>query len=309
MNGNDTHEELLAKWLNGEITEAELKELAGMEDLEELDRIMEEAGELELPKVNEAESWAKFVANVGIEGPKRIPFFRRYGLAIAAAVAIIFAATFLLIPGEAETRVVAEAGQQESLELPDGSKVRLNAGSNISYLASQWPKNRELTLEGEAFFEVKKGSRFEVKTKEGNIRVLGTSFNVRQRGKRLEVQCNTGKVSVSNAKGDSLVVLTQGEAVLVENGKAGELTFFNFLALPDWTQGSFRFYDRPFREAVEEFERQHGLEVDFPEAYKERRYNGGFTLESPKIGLKMLGAPLNLQFEKTGPESYRLYSP
>ena len=81
--------------------------------------------------------------------------------------------------------------------LPDGSTVTLNANATLSY-DKDFSAKRDISLSGEAFFEVKRGSTFTVKTTLGNVEVLGTSFNVIVEEKNFEVICKSGKVLVYN---------------------------------------------------------------------------------------------------------------
>ncbi|MFA6876515.1 MAG: FecR family protein, partial [Parabacteroides sp.] len=75
--------------------------------------------------------------------------------------------------------VTAPAGQRVNLTLPDGTKVWLNARSEIQYPAVFIGSIRRVKLTGEAYFEVKhdKSNPFIVQTKKCNIKVLGTKFN------------------------------------------------------------------------------------------------------------------------------------
>jgi len=72
-------------------------------------------------------------------------------------------------------------GQKSDLILPDGTKITLNAGSNLSFPKEFDGETRDVWLEGEAFFEVAKNAArpFHVHTPDINIKVLGTTFNVR----------------------------------------------------------------------------------------------------------------------------------
>jgi ferric-dicitrate binding protein FerR (iron transport regulator) len=94
----------------------------------------------------------------------------------AAVVLLMFGAGILFMP----RTVTAPHGEIVSVNLPDGSIVELNSGSELrySYLFSVF--NREVRLNGEAFFSVKKGkSPFKVSSNGAVVRVTGTKFNVR----------------------------------------------------------------------------------------------------------------------------------
>ena len=79
-------------------------------------------------------------------------------------------------------QVTAPAGEMEKIALPDGSVAQLNSASRLTYRRSLFGSEREVTLEGEAFFEVTRGKEpFTVSTFNATVKVLGTRFNVRAR--------------------------------------------------------------------------------------------------------------------------------
>ena len=106
---------------------------------------------------------------------------------VAAAVCLFVVAAFVGYKTaqhsvEEQTFVVeADRGEQSSVVLPDGSRVRLNSESKISYTSSFNSKERTIQLSGEAFFDVARNEElpFIVKTNEVDITALGTKFNVR----------------------------------------------------------------------------------------------------------------------------------
>ncbi|MCC6599835.1 MAG: FecR domain-containing protein [Crocinitomicaceae bacterium] len=90
----------------------------------------------------------------------------------AAAAAVIAGFIFFLYHTKNETvGITALNGEIKETILPDGSKSVLNASTTIVY-DTDWSEERSVSLEGEAFFEVKKGSTFTVKTKFGSLEVL-----------------------------------------------------------------------------------------------------------------------------------------
>ena len=81
----------------------------------------------------------------------------------------------------------------------DGTKVHLNAGTTLSYSKNFNSTSREVTLNGEAYFEVEKGSSpFIISTDLAKVTVLGTKFNVRSREDGFEIGVNEGKVKIEN---------------------------------------------------------------------------------------------------------------
>jgi transmembrane sensor len=113
-------------------------------------------------------------------------------LRIAAIVLITFGASYLafllfnstrnIVPSNAVTEISAPIGSKSKVTLPDGTKIWLNAGSTIRYSNDFNKINREIKLEGEAYFDVTKNKHmpFIVHTLSNiNIRVLGTAFNLK----------------------------------------------------------------------------------------------------------------------------------
>ena len=149
------------------------------------------------------------------------------------------------------------------IELPDGSSSMLNALSSIKYKRN-FNKYRELTLDGEAFFDVKKGkSPFTITTKFGVVKVLGTSFNVRSRDDGFEVGVNKGIVEVSN--GNNAFLIKEDEMIKVESSTSNKSqnivkAYKNY---PDWINNMLFFENTPFSEVCREIERTFNITIKF----------------------------------------------
>lgn len=149
------------------------------------------------------------------------------------------------------------------IELPDGSSSTLNALSSIKYKRN-FNKHRELTLDGEAFFDVKKGkSPFTITTKFGIVKVLGTSFNVRSRDDGFEVGVNKGIVEVSN--GNNTFLIKKDEMIKVESSTSNKSqnivkAYKNY---PDWINNMLFFENTPFSEVCREIERTFNITIKF----------------------------------------------
>lgn len=124
-----------------------------------------------------------------------------YKLAAACVFIIILGAMYGIIKTESDQQIhyVTGHGEWKEIILPDGSKVELNANSQLS-LTEEWEEGltRRVWLKGEAFFLVKKipstNTKFTVITKDLEVDVLGTSFNVNTRNDHTEVFLEEGKI-------------------------------------------------------------------------------------------------------------------
>lgn len=142
----------------------------------------------------------------------------------AAAAVLLLAGIFgvwkWLTPAEAI--LSTSYGQTINKALPDGSDLLLNANSKVR-LGKSWDngKDRELWLDGEAFFSVKKTpqkSRFIVHAGTARIEVTGTQFNVKTRHNQLSVYLAEGSVKV-HTSGGKVISLKPGDYLDLEKGE------------------------------------------------------------------------------------------
>lgn len=141
-------------------------------------------------------------------------------LRVAAAVVVLTGLTALLLltrPGLfSNATTVATTENQKNLEitLPDGSNVILNRNTTLTYRDNYGKNGRNVSLEGEAFFEITPDTEnpFTVDAGKARIRVLGTSFNVITKNTESEVEVfvKTGKVLLMTGQGDENLVLDPG---------------------------------------------------------------------------------------------------
>jgi ferric-dicitrate binding protein FerR (iron transport regulator) len=231
--------------------------------------------------------------------PKTIRLSPLWKWGLAAAASFAFIVWFNKIT--TKDQVYAQAGEKKEIKLTDESLVTLNAGSMISYKSASFNQDRVLRLDGEAFFKVKPGSTFTVKTDYGTVTVLGTSFNVISRDGIFEVNCYTGKVKVQTNK-QKEVVITTGEAS-IENQYDQTLTKSVFLpgeAGPEWLNGKFIFKNQPFSRVISELERQYGIEVNLEKGLEYVPYTGLFESGDLSEALKLITWPLHLKSTVSG---------
>jgi transmembrane sensor len=214
-------------------------------------------------------------------------------ISVAAAAAVIVAVVMFWPSAELVQHVTAQ-GKTLDITLPDQSIAHLNASSSMSY-SDDWSKERTLSLEGEAFFEVQKGSKFSVVTSDGIVEVLGTSFDVTARKGQFRVECRTGKVKVSLKSGKSEVEITPGKAAVME-GKLLSINDFD-LNRQDWRKGEFHFDDVEVEHVFEELARQFNVQVEM-KFESGRRYTGSFkNSQSLDTVLKLVCIPMGFDYE------------
>lgn len=155
-------------------------------------------------------------------------------------------------------------GVKTNLSLPDGSKVKVNANSEIrfpdSYLQAS---DRTVFLKGEAFFDVKKNKikPFKVLTEKLEIQVLGTSFDVKcyPSFNKVYIAVVEGKVEVKSEL--ESIVLTPGEMGVVDQGKIMVMPFDKEEIL-GWKDGILYYKDENFDEVLQKLEYWYGVEFE-----------------------------------------------
>lgn len=246
--------------------------------------------------------WTAIDAATSEKQAKRLPLRRRstWTWAIAASIALLLAAGWWWTNSSVDAPLMVSTERTETIKttLPDGSIVSMNAVSNITYAPANWQRERTIMLEGEAFFEVEKGTPFIVKTPLGQVEVLGTSFNVEAREGIFRVNCYTGKVKVTTSTGET-TILTPQEGTFLQNGKLQARTLSNRNDIA-WQDQIHHFDNVPLAEVFAAMERQYAITVQYPAEIGKRQYAGFFKSNDLEQALQTVCWPLNLQFSVTG---------
>ncbi len=187
---------LLEKWLKGELSEQEMVIFMAQSDFKLNTKIVQAANEFKASGYSKPEDFETFKNSYHTsKSEKKSRLFSPSLLRIAALLIITLGLYFTFIY-DPISQYKTLAGEQETIELPDHSKVQLNASSELTFYASNWEDKRSVQLNGEAFFEVAKGNTFDVLTSLGKVTVVGTAFNVKNRDNYFEVKCYEGAVKV-----------------------------------------------------------------------------------------------------------------
>ena len=214
----------------------------------------------------------------------------------AAALLVLFGIQQLFFPF-AEIKVEAGRGAHTAYVLSDGSLVRLNSESRISFNNRRFASNRVLYLKGEAFFEVTHGESFCVITSNGTVKVLGTYFNVNTRGNVFKVSCVDGKVSVESDGGS--VIISGGESAGLIEGKLVKSRDERIKYVTGWINGEFYFENAPLNLVFNEIERQFNVKFVGRQIVDEY-FTGSFYNDDLKTALEIVCIPMGLKYEING---------
>jgi ferric-dicitrate binding protein FerR (iron transport regulator) len=220
---------------------------------------------------------------------------RRYWIgAAAAAIALLLVGSWFFIRQNATTQLLTAKSEHLDIKLPDGSEVNLNAESKLSYSTNNFNKNRQLTLEGEAFFQVKKGKKFVIKTQLAEVKILGTSLNVYARENLCKVSCVTGRVMVS--LGEKSVIILPGESAKVENNKLSKYSDSSIKMIGNWRYGEFYFENASLSNVFKEMERQFNTTFVTPNI-EGKYFTGSFDSKNLENALDIVCIPMGLTYD------------
>ncbi|WP_416448419.1 FecR family protein [Leeuwenhoekiella sp. A2] len=297
-------EKQIHRWLNGEMTAQELEAFKATQDYTDYSAIAEYAADLEAPAVNKDEALADLKKRLADREKNKVikPNFK--GFYQAAAILIVLVVSSYFIFFNQSTTVKTKIAETTTTLLPDNSEVVLNAQSKIAYNEKKWKEQRELTLEGEAFFKVTKGSDFEVRTSAGEINVLGTQFNVKNRLNYFEVECYEGRVAVTYNNEE--IILTRGNKYRVVNGRAEKIEGL-LGSQPSWMMHESSFVAVPLEQVIAEIERQYDLTINASKVDTSALFTGSFTHDDKNIALQSVTIPLGLSYKIDG-DKVELYN-
>jgi len=175
------------------------------------------------------------------------------------------------------TETIAPRGQKSQIVLADGTKVWLNSDTKIRYPGNFSKNQRDVYLDGEAFFEVSKNKRqpFVVHTSGVNVKVLGTKFNVKAYAdeNQIETSLFEGKVNLlMNNSSDEIIEkeVKPGQSfVYSKTDRQLVLNRFPQDEINGWKKNQLIFKDDTFGKLVRKIERWYNVEL----VYDEKLFN------------------------------------
>ncbi len=290
-----SNEEYIQKWLEGTLSEEEKSVFAQREAYRSLERLSKAIVSFKAPEFNVQGELQRLQSKKAFGKKTKVvamPWLRP--LLRAAAVLIAVAGGFLFFISAPVTTVKTLAAEKTELYLPDSSIVTLNAFSTITYRHKNWEKNRHVVLDGEAFFKVAKGSRFDVETPAGIVTVLGTQFNVKMRKNYFEVVCYEGLVEVQRA--GKAVKLPPNRVFRVVNGVISHDQIATETS-PHWLLHESSFESVPFAHVIEELERQYNVTITTKNVKLDQLFTGRFVHTNISLALQSIAIPLNLEYK------------
>lgn len=273
-------EETLLKYLQGKASIEELQDIEGwiLESEEnrdsffEIEQLWRSGQEVKCSQQERLDrSYSRFVSkHIYTTDQKSRKISLPQWMFYAASIVLIAVLSITIYENTTNTEVSytnfeVPRGQRAKLTLNDGSVVWLNAESKLTYSNNFGKDSRHVKLEGEAFFEVAKNSKypFVVSSKDLNIKVLGTKFNVEAYYKdlRATVSLISGSVQVENKLKKQIEHLLPNQELVYEDGHMILYTNRSTELSSSWVDGELYFNNESLSKIVKSLERRFDITI------------------------------------------------
>lgn len=236
-------------------------------------------------------------------------------LSVAAAVLLLAGAFFIFNQNQVTVEMLAMEtleGEMKEVALADGSKVWLNENSSLTYPDAMNGDERRVILKGEAFFDITKNPSkpFIINTRDAEVKVLGTSFEVRamEDETKTEVVVKTGKVSLGKKNEVKPLILTENQKGVYNNQTKGyvksEVKNLNSIS---WQSKTLDFNDVTLEKVLIDIENHFDLKVTLEnQDLLKCKYASIFIEKDQDHILKAISNVFKMTIEKTNDQEYQL---
>jgi ferric-dicitrate binding protein FerR (iron transport regulator) len=264
------------------------------------------------------------------EAPVRRMRGRWWQAAAAVLLVALAGGAWLLFRPAPTVTALTQAGQRTRLTLPDGTAVWLNVSSRLEYGKSMRKGAREVYLQGEAYFEVEQqaGRPFVIHTRDVNVQVLGTTFNLRAypEDSTLETTLVEGKVAVNLNAAAKRRLLEPGQKLTLTRKPAGAATVGgqedwglfsaevervehnaadSSMSETNWRNDRLQFKNKSFSELATIMERWYNKRIVIRDpSLNDNRFAGEFRNEDITQALRALQLTADFTYEIKGDTVY-----
>jgi len=309
-NISDSEKQILNEWL--------FRSSENKDEYEQLNRIWKgsEASQLlEMPDVNlQLENISSIIGNDVNMGKKKFienilptKIVDNWKPILASSVLLLVIASLYFVSSNSDlqpnTDVIKTAENKVyEFSLPEGSFVKLNGNSSVSYSKEFGEQNREIVLNGEGFFSVKKGKHpFLIQTENAKVKVTGTQLYVLSKENITRVFVKEGKVNYySKNTADSGHEIKIGQIGVVSGNKKSVMPIdISPARAVDWMNGKFDYEREPLEKIINELEVYYGVKIKATKAaLSAGKLTGTFSGEKIENILDMITLALHLNYEK-----------
>lgn len=205
--------------------------------------------------------------------------------------------------------IIVPKGKRATITFSDGTSMYINSGSHVIYPSEFKKDKREILIEGEIYLEVTKDPKrpFYVKTKDFDVKVLGTTFNVSayKDDEMPSVVLVEGKVEVNN--NNQKTTLNPNEKITITHGESN-LSIVDVNEYISWKDYIILLAEHQAGDVFKRLSRYYGVHIEFEESIASYRVSGKLDLRSGiNNSLDILTELLNIKYETISDGSIRIF--
>lgn len=217
------------------------------------------------------------------------------GSMAAAAVFLFIFYLGMFNTGKYSPEIKAGFARTEFVYLPDSSTVALNSNSEMKYHYNKFTGERNVVVNGEAYFNVQKGRKFIVDFDGGSIKVLGTEFNVvAYSNDYINIDCTKGKVQFKIDK--KVIKLNEGQGVRFFNGVITGPYSIDPLLVKERIKGLYYWDKVRLDELIHLIGYRFGYKVIIDSETALRNFSGKIDLTNLHNGLNIVSYAMDLKY-------------
>lgn len=228
--------------------------------------------------------------------------------AVAAVLVIAVGLGWLILQGDAEPVLLAEAGDaMMTYQADDGSTITLRPHATLHREVAAETRMR-YRLIGEGYFDITHDPErtVEVEAEHALVTVLGTRFAVRTWGPGTTVYLDEGSIQLTSQTTNAATRLAPGQRATVgDDGSITPPTATSGAPATDWLRGEMTFEQEPLRDVLAEVAYHYGLTLDAPPAALDATLSGTVVLVERDQTLTDLGLVAGGQFVRVSDQHYR----
>ncbi|MGD1889198.1 MAG: FecR family protein [Cyclobacteriaceae bacterium] len=246
-------------------------------------------------------------------------FYSKVGIGIAASLSslVLLLSIYFVVSSNNHSEYTTVYGETKTIVLPDQSTVTLNANSSLRLAKDNWSNTleREVWLDGEAFFEVKRQKtpakeaiKFVVHSGNVSVEVLGTKFNVNNRHRATQVVLSSGEVKLSIQRDTKVseepILMKPGELVAVDiDQREVERKMVDPAKYTSWTENKLVFDNTSLAKIGQLIEDNYGLHVTVKTpALLDKEFTGAAPADDLDVLLEKLALVYNLNIARNDNE-------
>ncbi|MBZ9628008.1 FecR family protein [Psychroflexus sp. CAK57W] len=273
----------LADWLDDKISDESLSDTQGIDTLK---KIKHYSSQLDKPDFRKEEVLKQVKEKQNTKKQKKINW------SVAASILLILGISSFAFLFSVKD-FTSQIDSQQSVLLPDNSKVILAEDSKFKFNNWFWAFDRTVKMDGLAYFEVAEGKTFTVKTNLGKVQVLGTRFQVMSRDSLFEVVCYEGSVKVK-FEGDENI-LKKGQFITYNDGVKIEQSNV-YGEKPSWVSKTHHFENISLPEVMQELEKEYQIEIDVVKVTEDKRFTGTLPSDNLPLALEILNKTYQMNY-------------